>query len=44
MKTSTSTTVILKGIDLELRALLQRDLEHFKMIKENKQAMDKKAA
>jgi hypothetical protein len=38
MKTSTHTRVILKGIDLELKALLQQDLERFKMIKENKQA------
>jgi len=44
MKTSTHTRVILKGIDLELKALLQQDLERFKMIRENKQAVVKKAA
>jgi hypothetical protein len=44
MKTPTSTTVILKAIDLELKALLKKDLEHFKMIKENAQAPVKKAA
>ena len=31
MKASTKTTVILKAIDLELKALLQQDLERFKM-------------
>ena len=44
MKTSTKTTVILKAIDLELKALLQQDIEIFKMIKENKQGSMKKAA
>jgi len=44
MKTSTHTGVILRGIDLELKALLQQDLERFKMKRENKQAMDNKAA
>ena len=44
MKTSIKTKVILKAIDLELKALLSQDIEHFKMIKENKQAAVKKAA
>ena len=44
MKTSTETSVISKAIDLELKALLQQDLERFKMIRENKQAEVKKAA
>ncbi len=44
MKSSTSTTVILKAIDLELKASLQQDIERFKMIQENKQALIKKAA
>ena len=44
MKTSTSTSVILKSFDLELKALLQQDLEHFKAIKENKRAHIKTAA
>jgi hypothetical protein len=30
MKTSTKTAVILKAIDLELKALLKRDLKLFK--------------
>ena len=44
MKTSTNTSVILKAIDLELKALLQQDIERFKMIQENKRALIKKAA
>jgi len=44
METSTNTVVILKSIDLELKALLQQDLERFKMMKENKQADIKTAA
>ncbi|TWI96259.1 hypothetical protein JN11_03993 [Mucilaginibacter frigoritolerans] len=44
MKTSTNTRVILKAIDLELRASLKKDLQHFRMIQENKQASIKKAA
>ena len=43
MKTSTKTTVILKAIDLELKALLQQDLKRFKA-KNNKQAALKQAA
>lgn len=43
MKTSTKTIVILKAIDLELKALLQRDLERFKM-QHTKQAPVKQAA
>jgi hypothetical protein len=44
MKTSTHTTVILKALDIELKALLTQDLERFKMMKENTQAPIKKAA
>ena len=43
MKTSTKTTVILKAIDLELKALLQQDLERFK-VRSNKQVPVKQAA
>lgn len=43
METSTKTTVILKAIDLELKALLQQDLERFKT-QSNKQASIKQAA
>jgi hypothetical protein len=45
MKTlNTNDTVILKAIDLELKALLQKDLERFKMNKHNNQVVIKKAA
>jgi uncharacterized small protein (DUF1192 family) len=44
MKTSTNTHVILKAIDLELKALLQQDIERYKTKMENKQASIKKAA
>ncbi len=44
MKTSTNIRVILKSIDLELKALLQQDIERFKMTQENKQVPAKKAA
>jgi hypothetical protein len=44
MKTSTNTSVILRSIDLELKALLQQDIERFKMMQENKRAPVKKAA
>ena len=44
MKTSTHTTVILKALDIELKALLMQDLERFKMMKENTQVPIKKAA
>ena len=43
MKTSTKTIVILKAIDLELRALIQNDLEIFKA-RQTKQAPAKQAA
>lgn len=43
MKASTKTTVILKSIDLELKALLQQDLESFKA-KHSKQVTIKQAA
>ena len=43
MKTATSTTVILKALDLELKALLQKDLENFRN-QQNKQVEIKKAA
>jgi hypothetical protein len=44
MKTSTNTRVILKAIDLKLKALLTKDLQHFRTVQENKQASIKKAA
>jgi hypothetical protein len=44
MKTLTNTNAILKAIDFELRELLRKDLENFKMMQENKQATIKKAA
>lgn len=44
MKTSTKTHVVLKSIDLELKALLQQDIERFKLVKENSQPAIKKAA
>jgi hypothetical protein len=34
MKTSTKTIVILKSLDLELKALIQADLERFKTLKQ----------
>ena len=43
MKTSTKTTVILKAIDLELKALLMQDIERFKAA-HTKQAPVKQAA
>jgi len=44
MKTSTKTSVIIKAIDIELKTLLQNDLQQFKMNRENKQVPLKKAA
>jgi hypothetical protein len=45
MKTSTTTaTVMLKAIDIELRAILLNDLKLFKTNNENKQVTLKKAA
>ena len=44
MKTSNTTSAIQKAIDFELKVLLKQDLERFKMMKENNQASDKKAA
>ena len=44
MKTSTNTTVILRLIDIQLKALLQQDLERFRMMQEYKQSPIKKAA
>jgi len=35
MKASTSTTVILKSIDLELKKLLQQDMAAFKATQQN---------
>ena len=43
MKNSTNTTVILKALDLELKALLQADLESFKVTRQ-KQSQVKQAA
>ena len=44
MKTSTNTNALLKAIDFELKELLKKDLENFRMMKENKQVALKKAA
>lgn len=44
MKTSTNTNALLKAIDFELKELIKRDLENFKMTKENKRVELKKAA
>ncbi|MDF2432632.1 MAG: hypothetical protein JWP44_2263 [Mucilaginibacter sp.] len=44
MKTSTNTSVLIKAIDLELKAILKQDIERFKAMQENKQAQVKKAA
>ncbi len=44
MKTSTNTTVILKAIDLELKALLKKDLANFKSMQQSKQVAVKQAA
>jgi hypothetical protein len=39
MKNSTNTTVILKAIDLELKAILERDIKAFKFEKQRKNNM-----
>lgn len=44
MKTTTKTSVILKAIDHELKALLKKDIEQFKINQENKQGSVKHAA
>ena len=44
MKSLTNANAFLKAIDFELRELLRKDLENFKMMQENKQATIKKAA
>lgn len=36
MKTSTKTTVLLKAFDMELRAMLKRDLQNFRAIQNRK--------
>jgi len=36
MKTSTKTTVVLKAFDMELRAILKRDLQNFRAIQNRK--------
>ena len=36
MKTSTQTTVVLKALDMELKALIQNDLAKFKEIQISK--------
>jgi hypothetical protein len=37
MKTSTQTSIILKAIDLELKAILLNDLKKFKTTKNNQE-------
>ena len=44
MKTLTNTNALLKAIDFELKELLKKDLENFKLMKENKQVTLNKAA
>lgn len=45
MKNSTKTTVILKMLDIELKALLQTDIKNFKAIRsEQKQLQTQQAA
>jgi hypothetical protein len=45
MKNSTKTTVILKALDLELKALLLADIQNFKSARsEQKQLQAKQAA
>jgi len=36
MKTITKTELMLKAIDIELKTLLKKDLQMFKIIRENK--------
>jgi len=36
MKTSTKTIVILKSLDLELKSILQQDLQNFKTAQQSK--------
>ena len=44
MKSSTDTNIVLKAIDFELKKLLQKDIERFKMLKQNKRTPVEKAA
>ena len=44
MKSSTKTTVILKALDLELKALLQSDLENFKTLRSGQKQLQAKQA
>jgi|GEM_PF-1308157 len=46
MKTAITTTVILKTLDLELKTLLQQDLNRYKTVKQeaNHQTVKKQAA
>ena len=45
MKNSTQTTVIIKALDMELKALIQADLENFKAARSSqKQHQAKQAA
>ncbi|QJD96356.1 hypothetical protein HH214_11005 [Mucilaginibacter robiniae] len=40
MKASTQTTVLLKALDLELKAMLQKDLTQFKSRQQNQVAQE----
>ncbi len=42
MKTSTKATVLLKAFDMELRAMLKRDLQNFKAAQNRKNNNDSK--
>ncbi len=45
MKNSTKTTVILKALDMELKALIQTDLQNFKLARSGqKQSQVQQAA
>ena len=39
MKNSTNTTVLLKALDLELKAIMKKDIKEFKVEKQRKQNM-----
>lgn len=44
MKTSTKTTVILKAFDMQLKAMLKKDLQNFKAVQNQKSNYSKQAA
>ena len=42
MKTSTKATVLLKAFDMELRAMLKKELQNFKAVQDRKNNNDSK--